>query len=200
VNTRRHFIKHLFVTSMVLAMAAEAQAKKPPRSRIRFTRQVRELTKGLAIKPGRWQWLIAHHSGIKNGNAAIYDRAHRERGMEHGLAYHFVIGNGIDAGDGEIQIGQRWIAQLKGGHVHREEMNECAIGICLVGNFEDAKPTARQVLAFRELMDYLRSEVVGKSARFAVHREVDPGRTVCPGRHFPAARMHRVYGKFSTIV
>jgi hypothetical protein len=42
------------------------------------------------------------YSAIKDGNAASYDRAHRRRGMENGLAYHFVIGNGVDSGDGEI--------------------------------------------------------------------------------------------------
>jgi hypothetical protein len=140
---------------------------------------------------------VAHHSGIAYGNAAIYDRQHRERGMENGLAYHFLIGNGIDSEDGEIEIGSRWLKQLKGGHVHREEINEVGIGICMVGNFEETRPTRNQVLAFRELVDYLRSEVVGKKIRFAVHREIDPDRTVCPGRHFPVAKMHRLYGKFT---
>ena len=41
------------------------------------------------------------------------DRYHRdERHMEHGLAYHFVIGNGNGMGDGEIGVGQRWIEDL----------------------------------------------------------------------------------------
>jgi N-acetyl-anhydromuramyl-L-alanine amidase AmpD len=116
--------------------------------------------------------------------------------MENGLAYHFLIGNGIDSEDGKIEIGPRWVKQLKGGHVHREDINEVGIGICLVGNFEETKPTRKQVLAFRELVDYLRTEVVGKEIRFAVHREIEPGHTVCPGRYFPVAKMHGLYGKF----
>ena len=177
-------------------MRADAFAKKQPQSLVRFTKRVREKTKTLSVEPGRWQWIVGHHSAIKNGNAAIYDRAHRERGMENGLAYHFVIGNGIDSDDGQIEIGPRWLKQLKGGHVHREDINEVGIGICLVGNFEETKPTVKQLVAFRELIDYLRSDVVGKRMRFAVHREIDPGRTVCPGRYFPIARMHRLYGRF----
>ena len=114
--------------------------------------------------------------------------------MENGLAYHFVIGNGIDSGDGEIEIGPRWFRQIKGGHVHREEINEVGIGICLVGNFEQTRPTWKQMLAFQELVDYLRSNVVGTRIRFAVHKEIDPGRTACPGRYFPTVQMHRVYG------
>jgi hypothetical protein len=160
--------------------------------------RVRAKTKGLHIVPGRWHWAVAHHSGIAYGNAAIYDRQHRERGMENGLAYHFVIGNGIDSGNGEIEIGGRWLKQLKGGHVHREEINEVAIGICLVGNLEKTNPTPHQILAFRELMDYLRLDVVGRRMRFAVHSEIDPEHTACPGRHFPTAQMHRLYGKFTS--
>jgi N-acetyl-anhydromuramyl-L-alanine amidase AmpD len=114
--------------------------------------------------------------------------------MENGLAYHFVIGNGVDSRDGEIEIGPRWLKQIQGGHVHREEINEVGIGICLVGNFERTRPTLKQMAAFQELVDYLRSEVVGTKIRFAVHKEIDPGRTACPGRFFPTAQMHRLYG------
>ena len=114
--------------------------------------------------------------------------------MENGLAYHFVIGNGVDSGDGEIEIGSRWIKQIKGGHVRQEEINEIAIGVCLVGNFEVAKPSKNQLSAMRELIDFLRAEVVTPRVRFAVHKEVDPGHTVCPGRHFPLREMHRLYG------
>ncbi|MEO7675218.1 MAG: peptidoglycan recognition family protein [Verrucomicrobiota bacterium] len=155
---------------------------------------VRKKTRALSVKPGRWKWIVVHHSAIKFGNAAIYDRAHRKRGMENGLAYHFVIGNGIDSGDGEIEIGNRWLKQLDGGHVHRDEINKIGIGICLVGDFEQRKPTARQILALRELVEYLRSEVASK-IRFAVHKEIDLRHTNCPGRYFPAAQLHRFYDR-----
>lgn len=193
MKTRRSFIKCLAAASIAVALPVDVYAGK--RS-IQFTRKVREQTAKLAVASGRWKWIVAHHSAIKEGNAAIYGKAHRQRGMENGLAYHFVIGNGVDSGDGEIEIGPRWIRQIKGGHVHREDINEVGIGICLVGNFEQTKPTAKQLAAFRELVNYLRSDVVGKKVRFAVHREIDPGRTVCPGRNFPVAQMHRLYGRF----
>jgi hypothetical protein len=138
--------------------------------------------------------IICHHSGIKSGNAASYDREHRKRGMENGLAYHFVIGNGIDSGDGEIQPGPRWLKQIKGGHVRSDEINEVAIGICLVGDFDETKPTKNQMSAFRELMNFLRDEVVDRHVRFQGHKEAHPRHTACPGRHFPLKEMHRLYG------
>src|SRR6185436_2610222 len=172
MNTRRDFIKYMATAGVAVSFHLDAHAKKSSADSVHYTKDVRKQTKALSIVSGRWQWIVGHHSAIKYGNAAIYDRAHRERGMENGLAYHFVIGNGIDSGDGEIEIGPRWLKQLKGGHVHRDDINESGIGICLVGNFEDTKPTSKQLAAFQELVDYLRSDVVGRKIRFAVHREI----------------------------
>lgn len=149
---------------------------------------------GIRVDTGRWKRIIAHHSAIKYGNADIYDRAHRERGMRNGLAYHFLIGNGIDSGDGEIEIGPRWRKQLHGGHVRSYAVNKVAVGICLVGNFEKTHPTRRQMAAFVALTDWLRAEVLRPGTRFDGHKEIKREQTVCPGRHFPLAAMHERYG------
>ena len=69
---------------------------------------VRAATAGIKVQRDKWQRIVVHHSAIKYGNVKKYDAAHRRRGMQNGLAYHFLIGNGIDAGDGEIEIGPRW--------------------------------------------------------------------------------------------
>ncbi len=155
---------------------------------------VRAATARINVRRDNWVRIVVHHSGIRNGNAARYDAAHRRRGMQNGLAYHFLIGNGVDSGDGEIEIGPRWHNQLLGGHVKSYRINLTAIGICLVGNFEETHPSARQLAAFTQLMDWLRGEVVPKAQRFAGHRELRGEQTVCPGRNFPLAAMHRRYG------
>lgn len=161
----------------------------------RYIGQVVAVTSGLTIPRDRWRYIVAHHSAIHRGNATSYDRFHREeRRMENGLAYHFVIGNGTDSGDGEIEIGNRWHRQLQGGHVRRHEVNLSGIGICLIGNFMETRPTPAQIAAFRELMDYLTTQVAAPSYQFAVHREIDRNHTVCPGRHFPVSAMHQLYG------
>ena len=194
MTTRREFIQRIAMASFGLA-AGNVYARQRADSPVVFTKLVRKRTNLLAVRPGRWKWIVVHHSAIKYGNAAIYDKAHRKRGMENGLAYHFVIGNGIDSSDGEIEIGNRWLKQLDGGHVRRDDINKVGIGICLVGNFEQRKPTSKQLLAFRELVEYLRSDVVGK-IRFAGHKEIDPRHTGCPGRYFPTAEMHRLFDRF----
>lgn len=153
-------------------------------------------TSRLDIRRGRWTHVVAHHSAIDAGNAAIYDAAHRRRGMEHGLAYDFVIGNGRDSGDGEIEIGPRWLKQIDGGHVRNPYYNAHGIGICMVGNFEKHRPTDKQLIAFASLVDWLRIDApLGSKPKFTVHRWVDPHHTVCPGRYFPYTTMKRRFAR-----
>lgn len=155
---------------------------------------VKALLRGIPVERGRWTHIVGHHSATPHGNAEIYDRNHRRRGMENGLAYHFVIGNGKDSGDGEIEIGPRWRKQLEGGHVRRREINLHGIGICVVGNFEETRPSAKQMAAFTALVEYLGGEVLKGQYTFAVHREIDRNHTVCPGKYFPVAAMHARFG------
>ncbi|MFT4902248.1 MAG: LysM repeat protein [Lentimonas sp.] len=155
--------------------------------------EVRRRTEKIAVRTGNWDTIIVHHSAIKYGNAEIYDKAHRRRGMQNGLAYHFIIGNGIDSGNGEIEIGPRWEQQLLGGHVKSYSVNLTAIGICLVGNFETTHPSRRQLDALTQLLDWLQDDVLRKKTRFAGHKDIPGEQTVCPGKNFPLTAMHARY-------
>ncbi|MEM9399008.1 MAG: LysM peptidoglycan-binding domain-containing protein [Verrucomicrobiota bacterium] len=142
----------------------------------------------------RWKYVVGHHSGTPVGNGQIFDWYHRKRGMENGLAYHFVIGNGSESGDGEIEVSERWKRQIHGGHVKSNWYNEHAIGICMVGDFEKKKPTRKQVASFIELIHYLRTDLVHKKLRLLLHREIRNEKTICPGKFFPAKAMHKLFG------
>lgn len=197
-RSRRHFIR-LIVLSLagskdVFARVVEKSGSLAEASILPELRPTLALTRRLQIPRDRWQIIVGHHAGVPTGNAAIYDRYHRSRGMENGLAYHFVIGNGTRSKDGEIEIGGRWQNQLPGGHVRDDAVNEVGIGICLVGNFEETDPTPAQLRSFTHLVHHLKKDVLGRSCRFAVHREIDPGHTACPGRRFPTTDMHRRFG------
>ena len=154
---------------------------------------VRAATAKIAVRRNHWQRIVVHHSAIKYGNAKKYDAAHRQRGMQNGLAYHFLIGNGIDSGDGEIEIGPRWTNQLLGGHLKSYELNLTAIGICFVGNFEQTQPSRKQLAAFTQLMDWLQGDVLKRNTQFAGHKELKGEQTICPGKYFPLAAMHARY-------
>ena len=144
----------------------------------------------------RWRYIVVHNSGTRQGNAKAFDYYHLHvRGMPNGLAYHFVIGNGSSSGDGEIEIGNRWRRQIQGGHVHSDYLNNIALGICLVGDFNHDEPTKRQLEATEELIRYLRQRVGKIDRTWAIvkpHREINPPRwpTDCPGEKFPYRWIH----------
>lgn len=142
-------------------------------------------TDKLRVDSSRWRYIVCHHSAIEAGNAEAYGRAHKRRGMENGLAYHFVIGNGRDSEDGEIEIGPRWKKQLQGGHVRSHEVNESGIGICMVGNLQNHRPSTKQRQAMNELIGFLKDGYSRSSAEVTVHKLVDKNHTVCPGKYFP---------------
>lgn len=148
-------------------------------------------TNRVRVDSTRWRYIVCHHSAIEAGNAEVYGRAHKRRGMEHGLAYHFVIGNGKDSGDGEIEVGPRWEQQLRGGHVRNSRVNDTGIGICIVGNLQNHAPTRRQRQAMNELLDFLRDGHTRRGVDVTVHKRVDKNHTVCPGRHFPYGDLDR---------
>jgi len=146
------------------------------------------------LDAARWKHLIVHHSATPNGNAAKFDAYHRrERRMENGLAYHFLIGNGTDSDDGEIEIGPRWTKQLRGGHVASLAYNENSLGVCLIGNFEKQRPTERQLAALIELLSHLKNDLLAGNPKLFLHREVNGEHTLCPGKHFPAKHIHRLF-------
>ena len=150
------------------------------------------------VRKGRWKYIVVHNSGTREGNARVFDIYHyRVRHMVNGLAYHFVIGDGHGSGDGQIEIGHRWTAQLNGGHVASDYLNDIALGICLVGDFNRDQPTPAQLAALQELVGYLRDRVgksQGHKAIVHAHKEINPRPTDCPGDRFPYGWLHAKFG------
>lgn len=149
------------------------------------------------VRRGRWKYIVVHNSGSRVGNAHIFDVYHRHvRHMVNGLAYHFVIGNGHGSGNGQIEVGHRWTAQLNGGHVASDYLNDIALGICLVGDYNRDIPTKAQLIALNELITYLRyriGRVQGKESIVKAHKEINPRPTDCPGKYFPYRWMHHEF-------
>ncbi|MCZ6601695.1 MAG: peptidoglycan recognition family protein [Planctomycetota bacterium] len=145
----------------------------------------------------RWTSIVIHHSATERGGARLFDKMHREQnGWKYGLGYHFVIGNGTDTGDGRIEVGSRWTRQnegIHGAHAGTDQYNQHGIGICLVGNFEEDRPTSTQMAALLKLVRRLSERYKISPSAIYEHHEVRPEHTDCPGRFFP-------YRKFLTAV
>lgn len=162
-----------------------------------LTPSVRAAIDNARVKRGRWKYIVVHNSGTRQGNAKAFDAYHRKvRHMPNGLAYHFVIGNGSSSGNGEIEIGNRWVRQINGGHVHSDYLNNIALGICLVGDYNRDLPTKAQLAALQELIDYLRrrcGKVSGRDIIVFGHKQINPRPTDCPGDRFPLKWLNKTY-------
>lgn len=135
-----------------------------------------------------WRYLVVHHSAAPSGSVETIDAEHRERTDRDGrpwlgIGYHFVIGNGRGMRDGAVEPTFRWREQLHGAHAGQAKYNEQGIGICLIGNFEEQAPTARQEQAARQLISALRQRYA--ISRSHVLRHMDLKQTACPGKLLP---------------
>jgi LysM repeat protein len=138
------------------------------------------------VRPGRWQYIVVHHSGVDTGTVKGMDHYHRDvRHMENGLAYDFVIGNGSGMEDGEIAVSRRWTLQLDGGHLASEAQNKIALGICLVGNFDEHPPTRKEMESLRALVVALMARCNLTPSAVRTHQQINIVHTRCPGTKFP---------------
>ena len=136
-----------------------------------------------------WKYVVVHHSANATGGLDQIDRDHRKVLGFEGCGYHFVIGNGTDSPDGQIEVASRWSNQKNGVHCRNgknPDVNEYGIGICLVGNFDQSEPTPKQVAAAKALVAYLGDRYQIPSDRVGTHDQFAEGPTACPGKNFPA--------------
>ena len=132
------------------------------------------------VTPRPWRWIVIHHSDADRGNLAAIDRQHKLQGWD-GVGYDFVIGDGTESGDGQVEPTFRWTQQIIGAHAKTPDnrFNEYGIGICLVGNMMDHPPTPRQLAAVERLSAYLMSTYHIAPDHILGHRNTKP--TDCPG-------------------
>lgn len=134
------------------------------------------------VQPGRWRYVYVHHSRTDAGSAATLGES------PDGLADHFVIGNGDGCGDGEVQIAQRWQRQKPAGRVAGvDSIDSACVSICLIGDFNRARPTETQVRRLAQLVSALqaRCDIPAANIHF---RETD-STPAGIGHYFPAVAL-----------
>jgi hypothetical protein len=141
--------------------------------------------------PRKWLWIVVHHSATPTGCAATFDKMHRDKGWDE-LGYDFVIGNGSQSGDGQVEVGPRWPIQKHGAHTKTPDnrYNEHGIGICLVGNFEETDPTPAQMRSLAKLVGYLEHTYNIPPNCVIGHRDAKP--TECPGKNLNIMLVRRM--------
>lgn len=134
------------------------------------------------VAPRPWRWIIIHHSATPTGGAMAFDKMHRAKGWDE-LGYDFVIGNGTDTGDGQVEVGSRWVKQKIGAHAKTPDnrFNEYGVGICLVGNFDINRPSAKQMKSVEKLCAFLMDRYHIPASNIYGHGQTKS--TDCPGRN-----------------
>ncbi len=99
-----------------------------------------------------WRNIIIHDSGTLAGDWQAINTLHEQHQLG-GLGYHFVIGNGRGAIDGEVHAGFRWVHQRPGAFVALDENNQPVakwlksdvLTIYMIGDFDRQAPTEAQL-------------------------------------------------------
>lgn len=134
------------------------------------------------VRQGRWHYIYVHQSGSVSGNAQTVAES------SAGLPDHFVIGNGDGCADGEIQIGQRWTQQQMAGVTQgADRIDPDCISICLVGDFNQARPTVTQERRLAQLISALQNRLsIPRQKVFFLDGVSTPAGV---GRYFPSAQV-----------
>ncbi len=101
-----------------------------------------------------WSSIDIAFSGTKGGNI---QRLATVRGLTNpaDLDCHFLVGNGVGAGDGEIQTTENWLSQCRIRPAAAWRGDEQTIRICLVGNGVSSLPTDYQLKRLEMLLESL---------------------------------------------
>ncbi len=106
------------------------------------------------LATGWWQSIEIAFSGTRGGNI---QRLADARGLADAadLDCHFLVGNGVGAGDGEIQTTVSWLNQrpMQRGGTWRGD--ERTIRVCLVGNGVSSLATDYQLKRLETLLESL---------------------------------------------
>jgi hypothetical protein len=139
----------------------------------------------------QWECIVIHHSANDKDTPRSMDAWHRQRGWEC-LGYDFVIGNGVGYPDGQVFVGPRWTQQKVGAHCKTPGAyyNEHGIGICLIGNMEDHRPTPRQMETLARLVVFLQGQCGIPQNKILMHGGITH-KTACPGRYFSIGDLTR---------
>lgn len=115
--------------------------------------------------------VVIHHAALEfyDGPQEIQRLHMLHRGFAD-VGYHYLI-------DGLGQIYEGRPIGVRGAHVGGR--NTGAVGICLLGNFEEVGPLTAQLNTARLLAGYLQDAY--QLTYLAGHRDFQPGQTVCPG-------------------
>ncbi len=137
------------------------------------------------------QKITVHHTGEPNFTPLRSDadvRKYLLRLQRHDqknlgwadIGYHFLI-------DPRGKVWEGRALRYQGAHAGNSQVNRGNIGIALTGNFEQSRPTSKQIWALQELVGYLKQRYALSPSAIWSHNllriEAGLAPTQCPGHH-----------------
>ena len=116
------------------------------------------------------KYLVFHHTASDNMSVQAFNESHKNKGWG-GIGYHYYIRK-----DGTIYKGRP--EEAVGAHAIGK--NRDSIGICLEGNFENTKPTEKQINSLVKLS----TDMIIKYNLDSTLGHKDVYNTLCPGKNF----------------
>jgi hypothetical protein len=108
----------------------------------------------VAQTPGRWEYIEVYYSGTKAGNieqlASLSGLAHSDN-----INCHFVVCNGLGAGDGHVQTTEKWQNQWSVIPDNTWYGSSKTIRVCVVADGKSTRPTDSQIKRVESLVDAL---------------------------------------------
>jgi len=124
-----------------------------------------------------WQYIYIHQSKSFAGNATSL-------APQGDMGDHFLIGNGDGLVDGEIQMTQRWnLQQPPAPPQGVGNMNANVISVCVVGDFDQTRPSAAQFHRLADLTKTLQARYRIAPENVMLYPEAPTAGGI--GKHFP---------------
>ena len=127
--------------------------------------------------------IIIHHSTTRDSESFSWGAIRRYHTATLGwrdIGYHF----GIELVGEYYEVLQGRLPNESGAHCVAEAMNNRALGICCVGDFDLEEPPDRQWQVCLNLVRYLTEQYRIPAGHVLGHGEVAADGRTCPGRNF----------------
>lgn len=133
------------------------------------------------------KYLILHHTAAEEKSAQQVKNVHLQRGWRD-VGYNYIIEK-----DGRVVPGRP--PTIPGAHCRADGMNFKSLGIAVIGNMENRRPTEAQTRSLKGLITSLTEEHEIPRENILGHKEVKGAATLCPGKHFPLKEVKKIETK-----
>lgn len=131
-----------------------------------------------------WAYIMIHHSLTKDGQVVDWNAIRRYHIKTRGwrdIGYNY----GVEKVNGVYQVMLGRDLNIPGAHCKHSNMNRLAIGICVVGNYDNRVPSIKSLnlLAAAVVVPLMRKYDI-PIENIVRHHDYTPYKT-CPGKMFP---------------